>query len=216
MNIDKKFLKSLILEEMESMLSEEDEKPIEQTSRLSRDSVDDQIDSFILKFESQSMTEDEEEDDMISESLSDMSLETFLIEQEEPEEEIDIAPEEVKKDDDAGESDSDDMDKSSDMGDVEKVEDVPKLPLNINEFTKSIARLALNSETLLDIKRVIVMRAQNFLKENYDDSHAEEMNNILESEFDFNLSNEDETPEAPYAVGAYAGGTGGMGGGGGG
>jgi hypothetical protein len=216
MNIDKKFLKSLILEEMEFMLSEEDEKPVEQTSRLSRDSVDDQIDSFILKFESQSMTEDEEEDDMISESLSDMSLETFLIEQEEPEEEIDIAPEEVKKDDDAGESDSDDMDKSSDMGDVEKVEDVPKLPLNINEFTKSIARLALNSETLLDIKRVIVMRAQNFLKENYDDSHAEEMNNILESEFDFNLSNEDETPEAPYAVGAYAGGTGGMGGGGGG
>jgi len=197
MNIDKKFLKSLILEEMEFMLSEEDEKPVEQTSRLSRDSVDDQIDSFILKFESQSMTEDEEEDDMISESLSDMSLETFLIEQEEPEEEIDIAPEEVKKDDDAGESDSDDMDKSSDMGDVEKVEDVPKLPLNINEFTKSIARLALNSETLLDIKRVIVMRAQNFLKENYDDSHAEEMNNILESEFDFNLSNEDETPEAP-------------------
>ena len=168
MNIDKKFLKSLILEEMEFMLSEEDEKYTEKTSRLSRDSVDDQIDSFILKFESQSMSENEE-DDMISEALSDMSLETFLIEQEEQEEqEVDIASEKAEKEDETGDADSDSMDRSSDMGDVEKVEDLPKPPININEFTKSIARLALNSEALLDIKRVIIMRAQNFLKENFD------------------------------------------------
>ena len=212
MNIDKKFLKSLILEEMEFMLSEEDEKYTEKTSSLSIDSVDDQIDSFILKFESQSMSENEE-DDMISEALSDMSLETFLIEQEEQEEqEVDIASEKAEKEDETGDADSDSMDRSSDMGDVEKVEDLPKPPININEFTKSIARLALNSEALLDIKRVIIMRAQNFLKENYDDSHAEELNNILESEFDFNISGEDESPNAPYAVGAYAGGAGSTGG----
>ena len=217
--MDRKLLKSLILEEMERMLNEQDDNEMSEKTRLSRDSVDDQIDSFILKFESQSVVDKDENDDTL-EALEEMSLRTFLLEQEEDEEpEGEDAPEEAAEAEDEEDKEGDeesDMEKSADMGDVDEVEDVPKPKLNINDFTKRVARLALNAETLLDVKSVIVKRAQNFLNENYDGTHVEEMLNILNAEFDFDLDGEDSLPETPYAVGAYAGGTGGLGGGGGG
>ena len=97
--------------------------------------------------------------------------------------------------------------------DAEPIETLPKPPLNIDAFTKRVARLAMNHEALLDIKTVIVNRAMNFLLENYDQEHADEMREILDTQFDFDLDGGREAPDAPYAVGAFQGGTGQMGGG---
>jgi hypothetical protein len=91
---------------------------------------------------------------------------------------------------------------------------LPKIPLDIDAFTKRVARLAMNYQNLLDVKTTIVNRAMNFLSENYDDVHVTEMRNILDSQFDFDLDGGKEVPPAPDAVGAWAGGTGGLGGGG--
>ena len=55
-------------------------------------------------------------------------------------------------------------------------------------------------------------RSFNFLLENYDQSHVDEMKQILEEQFDYRVDSQQEDIEAPYAVGAYAGGTGGGGG----
>ena len=54
----------------------------------------------------------------------------------------------------------------------------------------------------------------NFLLENYDKVHVDEMKEILDTQFDFDLDGGKDTPPAPYAVGAFQGGTGQMGGGG--
>ena len=51
MEINKKMIRRLILEQMEDMLSAEDETD---RTRLGVDSVDDQIDSFLIKFEKNS------------------------------------------------------------------------------------------------------------------------------------------------------------------
>ena len=73
----------------------------------------------------------------------------------------------------------------------------------------------MNNVILLDVKSVILNRAKNYLLENYDQAHVDQMREILDTQFDFNLEGREDIPDPPYAVGAYAGGTGGLGGGGG-
>ena len=59
----------------------DDDVKVGKKSRLARDSVDDQIDSLLIKFESESIREDNEERDL-NESLHTMSLKWLLREQE--------------------------------------------------------------------------------------------------------------------------------------
>ena len=202
-------IRKIILEQVDELFAEE-----EDTTRLSRDSLDDQIDSFIIKFENDSLKVDDQEDGMLK-SLSEMSLRMLISEQDAPafeeageEEEADAPAEEPEED--AG----DDEPIDSTAVDISEPAEVPMLPIDIDAFIKRIARLALNADTLLDVKTVIVNRALNFLKDNYNDAHVDEAMEILDSQFDFNLGGKKEPPEAPFAVGAWAGGTGGLGGGG--
>jgi hypothetical protein len=212
-NVNRHMIRRIILEEVEELFVASD---AEEVTRLSKDSADDQIDAFILKFEKDSIEEEEGED--LLESLRNLSLRGILNEQPSPddlpepedlaappEEPAPEAEEEVEVEDPAG---------SEDVT-VTDAEELPKPPLNIDEFTKRVARLAMNYETLLDIKTIIVNRAMNFLADNYDKAHVDEMKEILDSQFDFDLDGSKDIPEPPYAVGAYAGGTGQMGGGGG-
>ena len=76
--MDRKLLKSLILEEMERMLNEQDDNEMSEKTRLSRDSVDDQIDSFILKFESQSVVDKDENDDTLEALEEIQTVETII------------------------------------------------------------------------------------------------------------------------------------------
>jgi hypothetical protein len=216
-NSNLKFLRSLILEQVEELFS--DPGAEEEVTRLEKDSADDQIDSFILKFEKDSISSEDSETKSLNESLKNLSLRALLMEQAEDEEDVEDDPDaadEPADEPDAGEDAEEVEDpppEDSSASDVEPAESLPKPPLNIDAFTKRVARLAMNHETLLDIKTVIVNRAMNFLLDNYDQEHVDEMREILDSQFDFDLDGGKEIPEAPYAVGAFQGGTGQMGGG---
>jgi len=213
MNINSHMIRRMILEAVEELFVASE---AEEVTRLSKDSADDQIDAFILKFEKDSIEEEEGED--LLESLRNLSLAGILSEQPDPED-LAAATEPPPADEPAAEDAPAEEDveepKGSEDVTVTDPEELPKPPLNIDEFTKRVARLAMNYETLLDIRTIIVNRAMNFLSENYDSAHVDEMKEILDSQFDFDLDGSKDIPDPPYAVGAYAGGTGGLGGGGG-
>jgi hypothetical protein len=200
-------IRKIILEQVDELFAEE-----EDTTRLSRDSLDDQIDSFIIKFENDSLKVDDKDDGMLK-SLSEMSLRMLISEQDAPA--FEEAEEEEEADEEPEEDAGDDEPIDSTAVDISEPVKVPMLPIDVDSFIKRIARLALNADTLLDVKTVIVNRALNFLKDNYNDAHVDEAMEILDSQFDFDLGGKKEPPIAPLAVGAWAGGTGGLGGGGG-
>jgi len=202
----KRYLRSLILEQVEELFAPR--AAAEEVTRLEKDSADDQIDSFIIKFEKDSIVDEDSGDQRLNESLRSLSLKA-LLEQDEPEEE----PEADDAADDAADAEPSELAGSEDVDDDAAPAEPPKPPLDVDAFTKRVARLAMNHETLLDIKTVIVNRAMNFLLENYDQVHADEMRDILDTQFDFDLDGGKEDPEAPFAVGAFQGGTGQMGGG---
>jgi len=211
-NSDLRFLRAMIIEQVEELFSEPTAS--EEVTRLEKDSADDQIDSFILKFEKDSIFAEDPDSSSLNESLSRLSLSALLLEQSPEGDEVEEEEEEVEEEpaDDAAPVEDPPPADSSDS-DAEPLETLPKPPLDIDAFTKRVARLAMNHQTLLDIKTVVVNRAMNFLIDNYDQAHADEMREILDSQFDFDLDGGKEDPAAPYAVGAFQGGTGQMGGG---
>ena len=162
-------------------------------TRLSRDSVDDQIDSMILKFEKESITD--EEDELLEAIFETKSLKALITEQEDEEDD-----EESEADEPAG---------SEDVQVDEPAEATLKPKLDVDIFSKKVARLALNSSTLLDPATVIVNRAINFLSKNYDQAHVDRMVDILNTQFDFNLGKERDTNDRAIAVGAFGGSEGG-------
>ena len=167
-------------------------------ARKADDSVDDQIDSLILMYESRAIRDEE---DRLNESLKSSSLK-YLFEQEE----------------EAGEETGDETDEEppSDPVGSEEVTAKPATKdavpdLDIDKFTIKVARLLMNYKQLLDVENAIINRAKNFLDENYGDAFVTRYLDILDEQFgispqEFETSyNED----VPLAVGAYAGGTGG-------
>jgi len=207
-------IRKIILEQVDELFADEQD-----VTRLSRDSIDDQIDSFLIKFENDSVKDEEKEDDILR-SLSEMSLRALISEQDAPEEEAEIEepaegiPGMDPADEEPAEETPSDPAGSEDV-DVDEPAELPKLPIDVDAFIKRVARLALNADTLLDVKTVIVNRSLNFLQDNYDKDHVEKAMEILDSQFDFNLGGKKDPPVAPDAAGAWAGGTGGLGGGGG-
>lgn len=177
---------NLIFENEEEIKDlEEEEVESGNRTRLSKESVDKQIDSILINFESESLIESEdEESNDINESLSRKSLK-YLLEQEEAE--------------------------ALDIADVEEGEEEKKIDLD--QFASKVARLTKNYETKLDIRTVIANRAKQMLQEAYDKDHVEKFKAILEEEYDitFTSRDEDETVDIPQGLGAFAGGTGGGG-----
>ena len=212
---DKLFLRSLILEQVEELFASAGDEEVS-TTRLEKDSLDDQIDSFILKFEKDSITSEDNESDSLNESLSNMTLD-FLLEQDEEEADEPGPGDEAEAEEaPAEEAPAEDPEPAgSEDSDVVAATELPRPPLDVDAFTKRIARLAMNFENLLDVKTVIVNRAMNFLNDNYDKEHSIEMKDILDTQFDFDLDGGKETPPAPFAVGANPAGAGMAGGGGG-
>jgi len=160
-------------------------------TKQSLDSVDDQLDSYILRFESESI-KDSSEDEIMMESLRTLSMK-FLLEAEgdEPAEGGEEAPP------------SDPEGSEVPKEEPEGVE--PKPPLDIDAFTKKVARLVMNYKDLLRVEPVIVNRAAAFLEKNYGDKgkdYVERMIDILDTQFDFNLEGEEDVVDVPIAAGA--------------
>ena len=149
------------------------------------DSVDDIIDSLIIRYESESVKDDEDETEQMFESLRHRSL-RFLFEQEETPPEGDAPPPE-----------------GSETPKTEPPEaKEQKPPLDIDLFTKKVARLVLNSRNMLPIEEVIISRAQSFLNKNYGKNYTEQMQDILDQQYDFDLSGEEDVIDVPIAPGA--------------
>ena len=141
----------------------------ETRARPAKDSVDDQIDALILRYETSSIREKAS----VNESLSKLNL-RFLLEQEEEEEEqageeeTDVAApgaeaaageegQEPTKDEEPSGSD--------DMQVTEPAEDQEVPNLDVDKFTMRVVRLVNNYQNLLRTEEAIINRAKTFLDE---------------------------------------------------
>ena len=181
-------------------------------ARKALDSVDDQIDALILRYEASSIREEEEERAIAS--LNERSL-GFLVEQEE--EPLDDA-----LGGDAGaeveEEPVDDIEPTgSEKMDVDKpAEDQPIPDLDLDAFAARTVRLINNHKSLLRMEEAIGNRIKHFLDENYGDKFVQRYLEILDSQYGLSFEQFDDerkTEDEKFAVGANAAGTGGMGGG---
>jgi hypothetical protein len=185
----------LILEAEKGDIPEksDDDVKVGKKSRLARDSVDDQIDSLLIKFESESIREDNEERDL-NESLHTMSLKWLLREQEAFDPAADeeaTTGSEIRDEDEAAEEETPDLD--------------------IDIFSSKVARLVMNYQQLLKIETAIVNRAAEFLNSEYDDEHTKRFYAILEEQFDIQIEKQFPDYDGParkQGLGAYDGGSG--------
>lgn len=83
--------------------------------------------------------------------------------------------------------------------------------INLNEFARSIARLINNYDALLNPRTIILNRVEAYLARNYNDLTAKHFIQIMENNYNLNVTNV-EYPEYSntfpviYGVGAYPGG----------
>ena len=173
-------------------------------SRPADDSVDDQIDALILRYENASIRE---ESDSLAESLTGLNLKMLLEQEEEADEEVEEDP---------GGDEVAEPGGSEDMSVTEPAKEQEVPPLDVDAFTGRIVRLYLNHKNLLNIEAAIINRAKNFLDENYGDLFVNKYLNRLESEHGIRLS-EFETikysDDDNFAIGANPAGAGITGGG---
>jgi len=198
-------------------------------ARPASDSVDDQIDALLLRYESASI----KKANSLNESLRKLNLK-FLLEQEE-EEPVEEPAEEEPVEEPTEEPPDEESDAETPAEDSEEVEEPDpsgsddmsvtspaprqKVPdLDIDKFTSRVVRLMNNYESLLNIEESIVNRAKTFLDENYGEAFVYEFVSNLSNKYGLETSEFGNIPDVSddnYAVGAFAGGTGGLGGGGG-
>lgn len=183
-------------------------------ARKALDSVDDQIDALILRYEASSIRD--EEVSALKESFDNKSL-SFLFEQEDLEEPPSEEP--------PPESGSEPADNSNEeppdpVGSEKMTVDSPGedlIPdLDIDAFASRTARLIANYRSLLRMEEAIINRVKHFLDENYGDKFVQRYTEILEKQFGLSVEEFEDTRETKdddFAVGAFAGGTGGLGGG---
>lgn len=220
-----KITKSLLIKLIKEEIDEAERPKVGKATRLSKVSVDDQIDSFILNYEMMSLKEEPEyqEEEDISEAFNNRSLSVLF----EDGAEIldDVPPDDLGEDPGMDDSQPEDMDTDDQDGDGmvdaedveadEPVEDLIPL-IDIDAFTQRVARLATRPEHLLDLEVAIVNRALKFLGDNYTESHVEKAQEILSNSFDFDFDTRfDDDAEIPPAAGSGTGGAAGgrMGGG---
>jgi len=169
----------------------DDDVRVGKKSRLARDSVDDQIDSLLIKFESESIKNDNEERDL-NESIYNMSLKWLLREQDT----FDPAADEEAT-------------KGSEIRDENEAAEEETPDLDIDIFSAKVARLVMNYQQLLKVETAIVNRASEFLKSEYDDEHSKRFYAILENQFDIEIDQEFpdyDKPARKQGLGAYDGG----------
>ena len=193
-------LYDLIFEKKEDIEPEKGIK-VGRKTRLAKDSLDDQIDSLLIKYESESIIDDEGHADFINENMYDRFMRYLIIEQEKT---LDPAAEE------SGKAKGSERQEEDEEGE----ERTPNIDIDV--FTKKVARLIMNADSLLNVEQVILNRSEKFVRENYNEEHLDRFRTILEKQFDieadliFRDFEESQTEnDPPQGFGAFAGGTGG-------
>ena len=191
----------LIFEEKEDVTPEKGEGvKVGKKTRLAKDSLDDQIDSLLIKYEMESIIDEEGHADFINENMYDRFMKGLIVEQDEA---LDPAAEE------AGKTKGSERQEEDEEGE----ENTPNIDIDV--FTKKVARLIMNAERLLNVEQVVLNRAEKFLRDNYNEEHIERFKTILEKQFDIesnlvfrNFKDKPTEHDAPQGFGAFAGGAG--------
>jgi len=177
-------------DELRQIIREEMEAVTDRKTRLSVDSLDDQIDSLLIKFESESVK---------TESVSGRQLFRMLFEAPEDEDEEELPPDLEEP----GEVETKDPSSvGSEERDEEWAGEPGKPPLDMDQFTHRVVRLLENYDSLLDVRTVILNRAKNYVLENYDESAVSDFEDTLEVDHGISLDPRDNEAETPVAVGA--------------
>lgn len=174
-------------------------------ARKALNSIDQQIDALILKYEASSLKEDE--DDVLNE-IKKLSLK-ILLEQDEEEGGDEAGGEEDAAEDTGTEGSPEGAEalKSKSPG----TENIPKI--DMDEFTNRCVRLITNYRSLLRVEEAIINRIRNFLDNNYGDEHVTRFLTTLEQDFGLDTEqykdvyNDNETPEI-FGIGANPAGAG--------
>lgn len=174
-------------------------------ARKALNSIDQQIDALILKYEASSLKEDE--DDVLNE-IKKLSL-RILLEQDEEEGGDEAGGEEDAAEDTGTEGSPEGAEalKSKSPG----TENIPKI--DMDEFTNRCVRLITNYRSLLRVEEAIINRIRNFLDNNYGDEHVTRFLTTLEQDFGLDTEqykdvyNDNETPEI-FGIGANPAGAG--------
>jgi hypothetical protein len=178
MKLTRHSLKKLILEELAS---------VKEKNRLSDTSVDDQIDSILIGFESKSSIDVKEE----SRKYSLARLLEAPEDEEEGEEDADLA-----LDDEGVEFGT-----SADIT-ATKAAEPSKPKLDIDQFAQRVSRLVENYTNLLDVETVILTRSKNYLMQNYGKDIVDAFEDTLEKQYGLSLDPPDNEQERPAAAGA--------------
>jgi len=219
-------LKQLFLESFENRILEQEapktagadtpEDPVsfrkpKLKSKPAKDSVDDQIDALLLRYETSSIRSEAS----LNESLKSLNL-RFLLEQED-----EAAPPDDPVEDEAIEDEVEAEDEAEDEVvepsgseniSVTKPADAQAVPdLDIDKFANRVVRLLNNYKSLLNVEEAVLNRAKTFLDENYGDTFVQAFSDTLVQTYGIEpveFSNVPDVKEDDYAVGAFAGGTG--------
>jgi hypothetical protein len=188
--INSQDLKKIIREQIRSVLLEETVK------KELQDSLDQQVDDFLISYESDAKVKKNEGFNFRSMTRSFLSTASRnLLEAEGDEEEEKPADE---------------------TGDEEKPEEKKKLSaedIDIEEFASSVVRLIDNYDSLLEVRNTLARRAMNFLSDNYSPDVVSQFKIVLEDEHDITVGKskadeEDNEFPSPVAAGAGSGGGG--------
>lgn len=79
--------------------------------------------------------------------------------------------------------------------------------LDVAEFASEVARFVNNYDTLLDMEALIINGALKHIIEHYDEDTAQEMLDILKTQYEIDIFEKEEAPQQPIAVGAMPGGS---------
>lgn len=193
--------------------STQDFQPVEQQKDISLDQM---LDRYFVRYERESIPTN----DVYESTFRNKSFIKEQLEEEEP-------AEEEPADDLGGEDDGGlGGDLGGDLGDdlggdeaapAESGNEAPVLTtpqINLNDFARSVARLANNFQALMDPKSTILNRAEQYITNNYDQRTGQELMQILST--NYGLTPVDQTNSAtstpefpqPYTAGAWGGGEG--------
>jgi hypothetical protein len=182
--INSQDLKKIIREQVRSVLREEKEK------KELQDSLDQQVDDYLISYESEAKVKKNEGFDFRSMTRNFLSTSSNLLEAEGDEEASKEEP-------------------------TDKPEEKKKLTaedLDIEEFAASVVRLIDNYDSLLEVRNTLARRAINFLSENYSQDVVNQFKIVLEDEHDISIGKskaDEEDSKFPAPAAARAGGTGG-------
>ena len=183
-------------------ISDEDVKAGEKT-KLARDSLDDQIDSLLIKYEKECAWETDEDTKVSKEDLNESpsNMYNFIFEVERGEV---LDPAAIEAGATAG----------SEMQTEDEPGEESEMKIDIDLFSKKVGRLVKNYDKLLKGPTAIVNRAISFLRKNYNEDHVERFKAILEKQLDI-IADPDiieyQDEDIPQGLGAYDGGSGGGG-----